>query len=111
MHWRCAVADRVLVRRGRSAVNARLHRPRGLVLAPDGSLYFADSRNHRIRRVGPDGIITTAAGDGVASAAGRFGGDGGPPAQAGFDRPWGIALAPDGGVYVLDTYNNRLRRF
>ena len=43
---------------------ARIRRPRAVAVGPDGSLYIADTGQHRIRRVGPDGIITTVAGNG-----------------------------------------------
>ena len=61
-------------------------------MAPDGSLYIADSSNHRVRRVSPDGIITTVAGDWrepdfYAATAGR-------PPDAELDRPQGWRWAP-----------------
>ena len=44
------------------AVQANLNEPRGLAVGPDGSLYIADARQDRVRRVKPDGLIATAAG-------------------------------------------------
>ncbi|MCB0089543.1 MAG: PKD domain-containing protein, partial [Caldilineaceae bacterium] len=51
---------------GGLAVAAQLNKQQAIALAPDGALYIADLLNHRIRRIGPDGIITTVAGTGAA---------------------------------------------
>lgn len=78
----------------------------GLATGPDGSLYIADSLHHRIRRVGPDGIITTVAGNGNNG----FSGDGGPATEARLNEPQGVAIGPDGSIYIADTWNSRIRR-
>jgi RHS repeat-associated protein len=91
---------------GGPATAARLNLPIGLALAPDGSLYVADTNNNRIRRVAPDGTIATVAGTGVAG----FSGDGGLATAAALWGPRGLALGPDGSLYVSDTFNNRIRR-
>ena len=70
----------------------------GVAVGPDGSLYIADLLNNRIRRVAPDGIITTVAGNGED----YFGGDGGPATQAKLFRPKGVAVGPDGSLYIAD---------
>jgi RHS repeat-associated protein len=88
------------------ARKARLNSPRGVALAPDGSLYIADTMNHCIRRVGTDGVVTTVAGTGK----GQYGGDGGPAVNAHLNEPYAVALAPDGSLYVADTGNHRIRR-
>jgi RHS repeat-associated protein len=80
--------------------------PRGGAVAPDGSFYFADSGNDRVRRVGTDGIITTVAGSGTRG----FSGDGGPATQANLGAPFDVAVAPDGSFYIVDSQNNRIRR-
>jgi hypothetical protein len=59
---------------GGPAIDAYLDTPEGIAIASDGTIYFADSRNHRIRRVLKSGIIETVAGTGQAA----FGGDDGP---------------------------------
>jgi DNA-binding beta-propeller fold protein YncE len=83
---------------------AAFHTPSGLAFAADGTLFVADTGNHAIRRVTPDGAVTTLAGTG---ARGYRDGD---AVDAAFDGPMGVAVAPDGAVYVADTYNDRIRR-
>lgn len=90
---------------GLPAVQAQLDHPDKLALAADGSLYIADRGNHRIRMLDSAGYITTIAGSGTSG----FSGDNGPVALARLQFPGGVALAPDGGVYVVDTGNNRVR--
>ncbi len=94
---------------GGQAVLAKLNSPQGLALGPDGSLYIADTYNQRIRRVAPDGIITTFAGSGT-TAFGGFSGDGGPATAARLAEPMGVAVGPDGSVYIADSRNYRIRR-
>jgi RHS repeat-associated protein len=91
---------------GDPATEAALNHPMGIAIGPDGSLYIADSFNQRIRRIGPDGLITTVAGNGLAG----YGGDGGPATQATLNNPVGIAIGPDGSLYIADTGNSRIRR-
>jgi sugar lactone lactonase YvrE len=84
---------------------AHFDRPVALALAADGALLVADMHNCRIRRVDP------GAGHAVTTLAGTvLGYQDGPGAQAAFNNPSGLAVAPDGAVYVLDTYNQALRR-
>jgi sugar lactone lactonase YvrE len=83
----------------------------GLALAANGSLYFSDTFNHRIRRVDFQSAdfltatVTTIAGTGVAG----YNGDGGPASEAQINRPEDIEIGPDGNVYFADTDNNRVR--
>lgn len=96
---------------GDQAINAALYYPRGIALGPDGTLYIADPGNHRIRRVSPDGIITTVAGIGPdEDGYGGYSGDSGPAVNAALDGPAAVALGPDGSLYIADTNNNRIRR-
>jgi len=82
----------------------QLDAPRGLAIGLDGSIYVADSRNHRIQRFSEDGTLMQTWG----SFADVLSGD----APAGtFNEPWGIAVGPDGSVYVTDTWNHRVQKF
>ena len=71
-----------------------------------GNLFVADIGGHRVRRIGPDGVITTVAGTGVAG----FAGDGGAATSAQLASP--IEVVPDafGNLYIADSANNRVRR-
>lgn len=92
---------------GGPALQARLSsQPRGMTIGADGSIYLADSFVNRVRRIGPDGIITTVAGTGN----GGFGGDGGLATQASFNIPTDVALGPDGSLFIVDSGNNRVRQ-
>jgi predicted membrane-bound mannosyltransferase/DNA-binding beta-propeller fold protein YncE len=82
----------------------QFQRPRGIAVAPDGSLYIADTDNHRIQHLDRDGTPLQAWG----SFADLTQGD----APGGtFYEPWGISVAPDGSVYVTDTWNHRIQKF
>jgi len=91
---------------GGPALAATLRRPSGVAIGPDGSLYIADTGNHRVRRVAPDGRIDTVAGDGAP----RYEGDGGSARSASLNSPTDVAVDPAGGVYILDRDNGRVRR-
>jgi uncharacterized protein (TIGR03437 family) len=90
-----------------NALGARLNHPAGVAVDALGNLYIADRDNHRIRRVAPDGIITTVAGTGVPGDAG----DGGPATQARLNAPSGVSLDRAGDLYISDTGNHRVRKF
>src|SRR6266850_1210316 len=82
---------------------ARFSTPSGLVIDTTGTLVVADKGNNAIRRVTPDGRVTTYAGDGVA------GDRDGPGPYARFNGPIGVAVDRAGRVIVADTYNDRIR--
>ena len=90
------------------AIQAWLDTPGGIVVSSAGDVYFADSNNHVIRRIDPNNVITTVAGNHDLGAG--FSGDFGPARQAQLDTPDGVALAPDGDLLVADSRNNRVRR-
>ena len=91
---------------GGPAIKAILNQDAGVAIDGHGNVYIADTGNHRIRRIGTDGIISTYAGTGVAG----FAGDGQAAAEAKFNTPGAISLDMDGNLYVLDQGNRRIRR-
>jgi len=92
---------------GGPAAQAALDAPLDVALAADGvTLYIADTGNNRVRKVAPDGTITTVAGNGTAG----FSGDGGAATQAQLDTPSGVALDPAGNLYIADTASHRVRK-
>ncbi|HVX23550.1 MAG TPA: hypothetical protein VHB02_19565 [Acidimicrobiales bacterium] len=97
---------------GGPATAAEIDRPGGMVVAPDGTLYFADAGNGRVRAVSPAGIITTVVGGG-GREGGQGGGQGGSPGggwvvdgtpagRAALSTPTAVALSPAGELYVAD---------
>jgi len=94
---------------GGPAVSAQLSIPQGLGVDGAGNLFIADSGNLRLRRVTPDGIITTVAGSGAGGAgvAGAAIGDGGPAVQARIN-PGDLAVDWAGNLYVTDV--GRIRK-
>jgi sugar lactone lactonase YvrE len=92
---------------GGPATAARVRHPKGVEIAPDGSLYIADNNNHCVRRVDlQTGVITTVAGTGSRG----FSGDGGPATAARLDEPRNIAFDAAGRLYIVDQNNRRIRR-
>jgi sugar lactone lactonase YvrE len=87
-----------------TGTQASFNTPSGLAIDGDGNLYVADTGNNRIRKVTPQGVVSTIAGDGTAGYVD------GVAAQARFNGPIGVAVDKQGNVYVADTYNDRVRR-
>lgn len=82
----------------------QLQRPRNLRVAPDGTIYVADSGNHRIQHFTAEGQLLQAWGSfGDASRGNAPGGT--------FNEPWDVAVGLDGSVYVADTWNHRVQKF
>jgi uncharacterized protein (TIGR03437 family) len=91
---------------GGAATAAQLAFPTGIALDAPGNLYIADANNSRIRKVAPDGLITTIAGAPVAG----FSGDGGPATLAQLHAPLNVAVDNAGRIYIADRDNHRVRQ-
>lgn len=91
---------------GEEALRAALASPSALAVTGEGEILIADTENHRIRKVGRDGIITTIVGTGVNG----FAGDDGPPDKAQLWSPRGLAFDAGGNLLIADTANHRIRR-
>jgi sugar lactone lactonase YvrE len=78
----------------------------GMVVDGAGNIYIADSHNHRIRKVDPNGVMTTVAGNGVEG----FSGDGGPATSASLGEPFDVAIDGAGNLYIADLSNHRIRK-
>lgn len=92
---------------GGRARDATLNGPFDLAFDPAGNLYFADTFNHRIRRIeAKTGAIASIAGCGEAGYAG----DGGPARDACLNEPYGIVLDDAGSLYIADRHNHAVRR-
>ncbi len=90
---------------GGPASMAQLDSPRAVARDSAGNLYVADTANHRIRKITPDGVIRTFAGNGLGGSSG----DGGPATAASLNEPRGLAVDAAGAVYIADTLNHRIR--
>ncbi len=96
---------------GGQAVDALFSRPSGLAFAEAGSIYVADAGDQRIRRIDPDGIITTVAGTSLSChTTSSTCGDDGPASSAKLYEPRGLAFFPDGTLIIADDGTCRLRR-
>jgi uncharacterized protein (TIGR03437 family) len=91
---------------GGAATSAALYGPTGVAVDGNGNVFIADTGNHAIRLVTPDGLIHTIAGQGSPG----FSGDGGTALSAFLNSPAGLALDGAGNLYFADTGNNRVRR-
>jgi streptogramin lyase len=81
-----------------------LNAPRAIAAGQNGDIYVADSRNHRILHIDADGSLLKEWGTFADQQAGN--------APIGtFNEPWGVAVGPDGSVYVSDTWNHRVQKF
>ena len=87
---------------GRTA-EALFHRPMGLAFDDNDNLYVSDSNNSRIRRITPDGVVTTLAGTGASGYVN------GPGYIARFDFPTGLGVDRNGYLYVADSGNHLIR--
>lgn len=91
---------------GSPAIQAQINNPYGLVRGPDKAIYICDMDNHRIRRIAPDGRISTIAGTGARG----YSGDGGSALQAQLNEPYEIRFDPAGNLFFVEMQNHIVRR-
>jgi trimeric autotransporter adhesin len=91
---------------GGPAASALLNEPRDTAVGPDGSIFVADTFNHRVRKIGTDGTITTVAGDGTTA----FDGDNQLATEASLYWPHDVTVDSDGVLYIADSNHHRVRR-
>jgi sugar lactone lactonase YvrE len=90
---------------GAPAPKDTLNNPQGVAVDRAGNILIADTYNRVVRRLDRNGTLTVIAG----SVAG-LSGDGGPATEAQLNMPMAVTVGPDGGVYVSDAANSRVRR-
>ncbi|WP_109851919.1 IPT/TIG domain-containing protein [Aquimarina sp. AU58] len=82
---------------------AQFYGPSSIAIDTDNNLYVTDTRNHKIRKITPQGVVSTLAGNTEGFADGQ-----GSVAQ--FNRPYGIAIDTDNNLYIADSYNHKIRK-
>jgi len=87
-----------------TGLKAVFNGPSGIAIDRDGNIYTAEWKGHRVRKITPEGVVTTLAGSGKAGFADGTG------AEASFNTPEGVALDSKGNVYVADARNNKIRK-
>lgn len=92
------------------ATRRQIIEPFGVEQNRDGEFYLVQMTTHRLAKIDRAGILRHIAG-GPGQEDGGDRGDGGPPARAALNGPHALAIAPDGLVYIADTWNSRVRRF
>jgi len=91
---------------GGPAVDSALYGPWGVAKKADGTIYFVDTFNARVRKITPAGVISTIAGTGQSGSTG----DGGPAVNATLMLPRGVALDASGNLYIADYAANKVRK-
>ena len=81
-----------------------LFAPRNVETAPDGTLYILDTGNHQVLHLTAEGRILNSWGEFASS-------DTGTPSGGTFNEPWGIAIGPEGFIFIADTWNHRIQKF
>jgi sugar lactone lactonase YvrE len=90
---------------GGPATAAALNFPVGVAVDGKGNVFIAEHHGDRVRKVDPDGTITTVAGTGESG----FSGDRGPATKVKLNQPWGLLLGEPGLLYIADAFNARVR--
>jgi sugar lactone lactonase YvrE len=88
---------------GNSSV-ASFNRPLGITIDGIGNIYVAEEKNNKIRKITPNGFVSTLAGSGKAGAEDGYG------TTASFNIPFGVAVDQFGTLYVADAQNNKIRK-
>ena len=91
---------------GGAATNATLYFPFAVAVDAHGTLLIADPTIHVVRQVDTNGVITTFAGNGAQG----YSGDGGAATSAALNGPAGLAVSPQGQVFIAEPYNNAIRQ-
>ena len=92
---------------GGPGAQARIANPYGLVIGPDGALYFCEIDNHVIRRLDlKTGVISTVAGNGRQG----YSGDGGPALEASLNQPYEVRFDASGNMYFVEMQNHLVRK-
>jgi streptogramin lyase len=91
---------------GSPAKDAALHEPFAVDFDKSGNLFIAEYGGHSVRKISPDGLISTIAGNGQEG----FAGDGGLSTKSQLAHPHSLVVAPNGDIYIADTGNRRVRR-
>ena len=92
---------------GGSALDARLNRPRGIWIDPEGNILIADQGNNVVRRIDTNGTISTVVGGEFQRG---FSGDGGQATDAELDDPVAVFIDSGGNLFIADTANGSVRR-
>lgn len=87
-----------------TGVGAFFRNPEGVAISPDGSIIVTDRANHSIRRVTPEGVVTTILGDGTS---GFVNGD---VATAKLKSPWKLCVDKHGNIFIADRDNHAIRK-
>ena len=86
-----------------TGASAQFDLPQGITIDSKGNLYVADTYNHKIRKILPNGLVSTLAGSSVGFADGTG-------ASAKFNLPFGVTIDSYGNLFVADSYNHRIRK-